>query len=415
MRYRLSFSTAELGRHSLQITGSKSETNRLLILQGLYPKMSIKGASESDDSKVLTKALSDNTVEQIDVHHAGTAMRFLTSYLAIQAGREVVLTGSERMQQRPIGVLVDALRSLGAEITYMSKEGFPPIRITGKRLDKNQVRIQADVSSQYISSLMLIAPALPEGLTILLDGKVTSVPYIKMTVSLLREIGITANFHEQTIQIEPLAAQDMELTESVVVESDWSSASYFYSLVALSKDATIQLQTYLENSRQGDSALAKIYEQLGVSTSFDSDQKSIRLTKNNRQLPELLILNLANTPDLAQTIAVSCFGLGIACELTGLHTLKIKETDRLVALQKELSKLGATCEVTNDSLHLKASDSIQKEVSVDTYQDHRMAMAFAPLALKVPICINQPEVVSKSFPSYWEDLRSLGAIIQEQR
>lgn len=414
MKYRLSFPTAQLGRQQLHITGSKSETNRLLILQGLYPHIGIFGASESDDSKVLRQALSGDG-PLIDVHHAGTAMRFLTSYLAIQAGKDFVLTGSERMQQRPIGVLVNALTSLGADITYVNNEGFPPLKIKGKNLDKNEVNVKADVSSQYISSLMLIAPALAQGLKINLIGTVTSVPYINMTLSLLKEVGVQATFSGQTIEIKHLPIDHSIAKKEVTVESDWSSASYFYSLVALAQDTSIQLKTYLKNSRQGDSALATIFEQLGVITTFDSASKSISLAKNQNDVPDAISLDLANTPDLAQTIAVCCFGLGIACDLTGLHTLKIKETDRLVALQNELVKLGATCEITSNSLHLAKAQRINSEVVIETYQDHRMAMAFAPLALKVPIVINEPEVVSKSFPSYWEDLHSLGAQIGEQR
>ena len=409
MSHRLTFSDRTLGMQQLAITGSKSETNRLLILMGLYPSLTINNASQSDDSKVLTAALRTKD-SLIDVHHAGTAMRFLTSYLAVQQGQNFILTGSERMQQRPIGVLVDALRDLGASIEYVANEGYPPLKITGVAIAKNQVSIQANVSSQYISSLMLIAPSLPLGLTITLVGKVTSVPYIKMTVALLNEIGVQASFSGQTINVEPLKNNTVQ---NITVESDWSSASYFYSLVALSKNASITLSSYKQNSRQGDAALATIFEQLGVSTTFDANSHSIQIASQNKALPKSIELDLANTPDLAQTIAVCCFGLGIACELKGLHTLKIKETDRLVALEAELSKLGASCQITNNSLSLAPSNIIKEEILINTYQDHRMAMAFAPLALLVPIVINEPEVVSKSFPSFWKDLKAMGAQISE--
>lgn len=409
MKSRIFFSNRSLADQNLSVTGSKSETNRLLILQGLYPSIKIENSSESDDSKVLTAALSASNTS-IDVHHAGTAMRFLTSYLAIQEGREFVLTGSERMQQRPIGVLVDALNKLGAQISYLENEGFPPLKIKGQRFSKSEVNIPADVSSQYISSLMLIAPALPNGLTINLIGEITSIPYIKMTQALLNEIGVTSDFSGQKIQIAHL--ESFENPRTITVESDWSSASYFYSLAALSKNASITLSSYKQSSRQGDAALVTIFEKLGVTTEFDEVSKSIQLTSSKSPLPPVLKLNLIETPDLAQTIAVCCFGLGIGCELTGLHTLKIKETDRLLALQTELNKLGANCEVTTHSLSIKATDTIKAAVQIETYQDHRMAMAFAPLAVLVPIVINEPAVVSKSFPSYWDDLVSMGAQIE---
>ncbi len=319
MESRISFSNRSLKEQRLSVTGSKSETNRLLILQALYPSLQILNSSESDDSKVLTAALRLQD-SNIDVHHAGTAMRFLASYLSIQEGKEFILTGSQRMQQRPIGVLVNALRALGASIEYTAAEGFPPLKIIGKKLLKSALSIQADVSSQYISSLMLVASSLANGLTINLKGHITSVPYIKMTLSLLKSIGVEGSFSGQTIRIEPL----LEIVPtSVTVESDWSSASYFYSLVALSKDASITLSSYKQNSRQGDAALASVFEQLGVVTTFDQQLNTIQLISSEKQLPSAIKLDLINTPDLAQTIAVCCFGLGIACDLTGLHTLKI--------------------------------------------------------------------------------------------
>lgn len=386
----------------ISISGSKSETNRLLLLRELYPNISLGNTSNSDDSEVMTKALSGNETV-IDIHHAGTAMRFLTAYFAIQEDREVVLTGSSRMKERPIKILVDALRQLGANITYEENEGFPPLRIKGSRLSQNRISLPADVSSQYISALLLIAPKLDNGLELLLEGKITSVPYINMTLALLKQVGINATFNENTIIVEP---KPEIAKKTVTVESDWSSASYFYSIAALSNQGTqITLSSYKQDSFQGDSALAAIYESFGVSTTYY--QNTITLIKNGVvSLP--IDFELNNTPDIAQTIAVTCFGLGIACKLTGLHTLKIKETDRLEALQTELQKLGAHIAVTNDSLILKESLQINSGISVKTYNDHRMAMAFAPLALKVPIVIEDAGVVSKSYPAFWNDLKNIG-------
>ncbi len=388
----------------IKVTGSKSESNRLLILQTLFPWLQIENLSHSDDTIALSKGVVvDKGV--VDVHHAGTAMRFLAAYFASQEGKEILLTGSERMQERPIGVLVNALRELGAEIEYTKNEGFPPLRIVGKKLTEDKVSIKANVSSQYISALMLIAPSLANGLKIYLEGEVTSIPYIKMTLSLLHQLGVTGSFSENTISILPIK-NTRETT--ITVESDWSSVSYFYSIVALSKELSITLYSYKQDSLQGDSALAELYRSFGVSTSFDTEASAITIAKENINLPSSVSFNLVNTPDIAQTIAVTCYGMGIGCELTGLHTLKIKETDRLVALKNELEKLGAHIEVTNDSLLLSPRKELKENMAIETYHDHRMAMAFAPLALKAPITILDSGVVSKSFPTFWEDLSKLG-------
>jgi len=392
----------------IAVTGSKSESNRLLVLQALYPNLSIENVSESDDSVVLSKGLKiKNGV--VDIHHAGTAMRFLTAYFAGQEGVEIILTGSERMQERPIGVLVDALRSLGAQIEFLFEEGYPPIKILGTRIEKSSVTVAANISSQYISALMLLAPSLEDGLHIHLEGKVTSVPYIQMTLALLKRIGIEGSYTDNEIAIS--ASGTIENT-TITVESDWSSASYFYSVVALSKDTNIQLTSYRKYSLQGDAALSHIYTAFGVHTEFDEVQQTIVLSKGENKLPESIALDLSNTPDVAQTIAVTCFGLGIACVLSGLHTLKIKETDRLLALERELTKLGAEVTVTSDSLTLKSADEITPNVEIATYHDHRMAMAFAPLGLKTQIVISDCGVVSKSFPSFWKDIAKIGIDVQ---
>ncbi len=394
----------------ISITGSKSETNRLLLLQALFPNLTLKNTSNSDDSEVMKQALQNSQPEThnpqlIDIHHAGTAMRFLTAFFAIQENREVVLTGSSRMHERPIKILVDALRQLGAEISYESNEGFPPIKINGKKLTQNRVALAANVSSQYISALLLIAPKLENGLELTLEGEITSVPYINMTLELLNEIGIETSFVGNKIIINPKS--QILHPKSIIIESDWSSASYYYSIIALSEIGTeITLSSYKKNSLQGDSALAEIYINFGVETIFETN--SIILKKTNNYQSSIIYYQLNNSPDIAQTIAVTCFGLGLGCHLTGLHTLKIKETDRLVALKTELSKLGALVSVTNDSLTLKPSNHINPNCSIKTYQDHRMAMAFAPLALKTSIIIEEAEVVSKSYPTFWEDLKRIG-------
>ena len=424
---------------NITITGSKSETNRLLLLQALFPELELKNTSNSDDSEVMLKALRDfsgtesnsqiinHKSQIIDVHHAGTAMRFLTAYFAIQPNCEVVLTGSSRMKERPIHILVNALNELGAQIFYEEKEGFPPIKIKGTALVKSEVAIEANTSSQFISALLLIAPKLKNGLKLNLKGEITSLPYINMTLALLNEIGVETSFENNSITINPLKTQNSKL---ITIESDWSSASYFYSIVALSEIGTeITLSSYKKNSLQGDSVLSEIYKDFGVETVFNDDE-TITISKDNindnskfniniknqfQQPPSFGgvgggFYNLNNSPDIAQTIAVTCFGLGIGCHLTGLHTLKIKETDRLEALKTELTKLGATISVTDNTLTLSPSSPPSEGLgeAIKTYQDHRMAMAFAPLALKTSLIIEDAEVVSKSYPDFWEDLKGVG-------
>jgi 3-phosphoshikimate 1-carboxyvinyltransferase len=387
----------------ITISGSKSESNRLLILQKLFPEISIENLSDSDDSVHMQHALSTND-EIVDISHAGTAMRFLTSYFAANNGRETVLTGSERMQNRPVEILVNALKDLGATITYEDKVGYPPIRIQGTKITKDKVQIHGNVSSQYISSLLLIASKLENGLEIELIGKITSVPYINMTLSLLTQLGIENSFEGNTIKV--YSKKEIQ-KQTVVVESDWSSASYFYSIIALADvGSEINLSAYKKESLQGDSCLAEIYQHFGVKTTFGKN--AINLKKVKLSTKETLEIDLKNAPDIAQTIAVTCFAEGIACNLSGLHTLKIKETDRLVALHDELSKLGATVFVTDISLHLKKSSVINENIAIKTYNDHRMAMAFAPLALRVPIKILNAEVVTKSYQKFWKDMQQIG-------
>ncbi len=351
----------------------------------------------------MTSALQTSS-SLVNIHHAGTAMRFLTAYFSIQEGRTVELTGSKRMKERPVQILVEALQELGADITYIENAGFPPLKIKGKKLDKYHVSLKANVSSQYISALLLIASKLENGLELTLEGEITSIPYINMTLALLEEIGVKSSFVGNVITVKP--NKEALTPKRLVVESDWSSASYYFSVVALSPlDTEITLSSYKENSLQGDSVLVEIYKHFGIFTTFQGNKMTLK--KNQKSLKPLT-LNLKNAPDIAQTIAVTCFALGIACDLTGLHTLKIKETDRLVALKTEIEKLGGKLTITDKSLHLSASSTINNMVPIATYNDHRMAMAFAPLALKTSLIIEDAEVVSKSYPTFWEDLETIG-------
>lgn len=399
MDLHLDYTQKEIKDTHIKISGSKSESNRLLILQQWFSNLQLENLSDSDDTRHLQHALTTES-EVVDIGHAGTAMRFLTAYFSVVEGREVVLTGSERMQNRPIKILVNALQMLDADIEYVEKEGYPPLRIRGKKLTKDTVSIQGNVSSQYISALLLVAPTLENGLEVKLLGEITSRPYLQMTLTLLNKIGVKTEWNKNTIKV--FRQQKIEST-NVVIESDWSSASYFYGLVALSEiGAKITLSSYRKDSLQGDSCLVGIYKDFGVKTEFK--EHSIILTKEKTHNSKLITLNLVNAPDIAQTIAVTCFGLEIDCNLTGLHTLKIKETDRLVALQNELQKLGADIEVTENSLHLNKSSIINSNVAIETYNDHRMAMAFAPMAIKIPIIIKDAGVVTKSYISFWEDL-----------
>ena len=416
MTYRVGYPTTRPLKGELEITGSKSQSNRILILQKLFDqKMEIENLSNSDDTKYLLDALETKS-DTIDIGHAGTAMRFLTSYFALKATKPVVITGSKRMKSRPISILVDALNSVGADIEYLEKKGYPPLLIRGVSTLEDKICLQANVSSQYISSLMLIGGCLPDGLEIKLEGKITSLPYIELTRDCLHVFGIKSTFDQNQIKIYPF---DRTTTKKMIIESDWSSASYHFSLLALSKDPQSQvcLSSYFPKSPQGDSALKKIYNDLGVESTHNAPNKLIlSRRKGFKVVRKNFQWNLSHTPDLAQTIAVTCFGMGVGCDLYGLHTLKIKETDRLEALKTELTKLGARIGITKDSLHLDPRlHSIKSEVKINTYDDHRMAMSFAPLGLLVPIQINHPGVVSKSYPQYWQHLKDLNFHIQSNK
>ena len=392
----------------ITIPGSKSESNRLLILKACYPNILIANLSNSDDTVSLLKGI-EQVDGIVDIHHAGTAMRFLTAYFASKKGTELTLTGSKRMQERPIKVLVEALKNMGAEIYYLKNEGYPPLKIIGADLNVSLVTLNANISSQYISALMLIASSLKNGLTINLEGKITSIPYINMTLDLLKKVGVLGTFSNNKIQIKPTKTIN---SITVNVESDWSSASYYYSIIALSRNLELTLNNFSKNSMQGDSKIISIFEKLGVETIFNKNDNSILLRYIKTEIIDYLSLNLNESPDIAQTLAVTCFGLGIHCKLEGLKTLKIKETDRLLALKTELEKLGANVTITEQSIEVFRSRKIIENITIETYQDHRMAMAFAPLVLKVPINIIEPNVVTKSYATFWKDLLKIGIHVQ---
>ena len=393
----------------IKISGSKSESNRLLILRAYSSFFKIINLSDSDDTKTMLSALKSED-ENIDISHAGTAMRFLTSYYSSIINSSKILTGSARMKQRPISILVDALNKLGADIEYIENEGYPPIKLRGKLITNNTVSLPANVSSQYISSLMMLGISLKNGLKINLSTKMISLPYIKMTKILIERLGGKVVIQSNNIIIQPFLSQDIS---DQTVESDWSSVSYFYSLVALSNYSEITISTFFKKSIQGDSRIENIYRQFGVETSFRDNK--IYLKKNNVKLPDTISINLKDNPDLAQTIIVTCLGLGIDCHLEGLQTLKIKETDRLLALKNEIKKFDVDfIEVSDQSITLRNTSKLKSGVTVDTYNDHRMAMSFAPLSLINPIIINNPEVVSKSYSNFWNDLKSVGINISEK-
>lgn len=385
---------------SILLEGSKSESNRLLILQGLYPALRVCNIASADDTKLLQRALS-STDHEIDVQHAGTAMRFLTAYFAIQEGRSVMLKGSPRMHQRPIGVLVDALRELGADIAYLEKEGFPPLLIKGKALSGGRVHLRADVSSQFLSALLLIGGKLPQGLEIIFTTACTSLPYLQMTASLLGELGIPCSLSPERAKVTHTPTI---MPHTLAVEPDWSSASYLYSMVALSSiGSQLHLQGLLPQSKQGDARVATIFESFGVKTTFV--QNGCLLQRTQKQC-DFFSYDCTPTPDLAPTLAVTCTARGIPCHLYGLHTLKIKETDRIWALQKELSELGAEVEAGTDYLKITPR-RLKNGRSVSTYDDHRMALAFAPLSLILDMEITDSEVVTKSYPLFWEHFQVL--------
>ena len=392
----------------IELPGSKSISNRLLMIRAVSGlSIHYKNLSDSEDTILLAKALGQIQGKKsgtVNIQHAGTDMRFLTAHLAVKEG-EWIVTGSDRMKQRPISELVNALKEMGADISYLEKEGFPPLKINGKKLYGGRIEIDGSISSQFISALLLIAPSLGDELEIILKGNVVSLPYIKMTVELLKLFGVFVSFNNKKIVVSP--APFNMLNDQFLVESDWSAASYWFNMVALAKNAEIELKFLDKFSLQADSILPEMYSKLGVRTEFIEKGICIRGRQN---VVEEFEYDFTNCPDIAQTIAVTCLGLGIKAHLTGLQTLKIKETDRIRALKTELEKLGATIEATNDSLKIyPPSQIIVKNPVVSTYNDHRMAMSFAALAIKCPgLKIENPDVVNKSYPAFWDDLQHSG-------
>ena len=394
---------------NINISGSKSESNRLLTLRAYTSFFNINNLSDSDDTNTMISSLkSDN--KEINIGHAGTATRFLTSYYSSILNSSKILTGSARMKERPILILVEALNNLGADIEYIDKKGYPPIKLNGKLISKNIVTLPANVSSQYVSSLMMLGVSINEGLKIKLSTEITSLPYIHMTKKIIERIGGNVDVKPDEIIIKQLVSDKIP---DQIVESDWSSASYFFSLVALSDNSDLTLSSFFNKSIQGDSRIVEIYKQFGVETNYHNNK--IHLKKNNIDLPDSISINLRDNPDLAQTIIVTCLGLGVDCKLEGLQTLKVKETDRLLALKREIEKFEVdTIAVSDQSITLKNNSKLKSGVSINTYDDHRMAMSFAPLSIINPIFINNPEVVSKSYLNFWNDLESIGFKISQK-
>lgn len=407
MHYKLSAPSTI--KASIQLPASKSISNRALIINALgNGHFSPKNLSDCDDTRVMVKALTGKD-DIIDIMAAGTAMRFLTAYLSVTHG-ERIITGTERMQQRPIQILVNALRELGADIEYVGIEGFPPLKIKGTSLIKNEINLKGNVSSQYISALLMIGPVLKNGLTLHLSGEIISRPYIHLTLQLMREFGAKASWTaENTITVKPQPYTSIPFT----VESDWSAASYWYQIAALSASAEIELYGLFERSDQGDSKGAEVFARLGVSTIYT--KQGIKLVK--RGMPVTRIEeNLVEIPDLAQTFVVTCALLNIPFRFSGLQSLKIKETDRIEALKAELRKLGYILQEENGCVLTWNGERCEPDALpiIKTYEDHRMAMAFAPAAIQFPtLQIADPHVVSKSYPGYWQDLTKAGFMIEE--
>ena len=398
-------------RHTAKLPASKSISNRVLVIHALTGGQTLpSNLSDCDDTEVIVEALNNNPYE-INIKAAGTAMRFMTAYLAVKDGEEHVLTGTERMRHRPISVLVDALRKLGAQIEYAGEEGFPPLRIKGCTLEGGLLEVAGNISSQYISALLMIGPQLKNGLTLHMTSDVISRPYIDLTLWTMREFGADADWSDfDTIVVKPQPYKD----RPYLTENDWSAASYWYEMMALTDnlDDEIKLEGLMDGSKQGDSQVRYLFSLLGVKTIFASKQPgeptTVTLKHSGHCVPRLEY-NFVNCPDLAQTFAVCCALLNVPFHFTGLSTLKIKETDRIEAMKKEMRKLGYVVRSVNDSKLIWDGELCepQLEAGIDTYEDHRMALSFAPAALRFEgVRINNPQVVTKSYPHFWDDLRA---------
>lgn len=426
MTYKISVEPDNLCDNQLiDLPASKSLSNRALIMQALCPEhCQLTHLSDCDDTVVMQRAFQTiashqgNEPATIDIGAAGTSMRFLTAYFATREGAEVIMTGTERMKQRPIKILVDALRELGAEIEYLETEGCPPLRIHGRKLDGGPLSIDGSTSSQYISALLMVAPTLTRGLQLTLTGDVTSRPYILMTLGMMREFGIESAWEGNVISIAPQTYQ----AQSYEVESDWSAASYWYEIMAFSfADGyqSIRLKGLHRNSLQGDSHVTRYFEPLGVVTTFTDE--GVTLTHRDDAkfaLPERLAWDMTEQPDLAQTVISTYALLNIEFDICGLHTLRIKETDRITALENELRKVGyVITDRDNDRMLFDGTETPEAEQAalpvIATYKDHRMAMAFAPMAMLRPLLIEDPMVVTKSYPQYWDHLRQVGFEVRE--
>jgi 3-phosphoshikimate 1-carboxyvinyltransferase len=391
---------------TIGLPASKSISNRALILNALSMNSStLDNLSNCDDTRVMIEAFASGS-DLIDVKAAGTSMRFLTALLAITPG-EWIITGTERMQERPVNILVEALISLGARISYIGNVGYPPLEIKGTALNGGEIYLSGDISSQFISALLMIAPMMDKGLTIHLEGEVVSIPYIKMTLGIMAQFGVKAHWEDKVIRIHP---EEYKPTH-YVIESDWSAASYWYEIAALADDARIELKGLFRDSMQGDAKVSELFTDLGVATEYVND--GVILSKSKRRTKKLFH-NFVNEPDLAQTFAVTCCMMNIPFMFTGLQSLKIKETDRIEALKAEMKKLGYLIDDSQNSILEWNGDRCRPETEpvIKTYEDHRMAMAFAPAAIKLGhINISRPDVVTKSYPDYWNDLESAGFTI----
>lgn len=401
---------------SINLPASKSISNRALIISAMAGnQIHPHNLSDCDDTEVIIAALKDMP-EVINIKAAGTAMRFTTAYLSATASGEHTITGTERMQNRPIAILVDALKYLGADIQYEKKEGYPPLHIKGKTLEGGHLEVVGNVSSQYISALLMIGPILKKGLKLKLTGEIASRPYIDLTLWTMKEYGAEAEWTDvDTITVKPKPYQE---TKEYTIENDWSASSYWYEMMALSGNAEsrITLQGLMDNSKQGDSVVKYIFSLLGVKSEFENREclSNVQLKAHRCLLPRF-DYDFSGSPDLAQTIVVTCCALGVKFKFTGLASLKIKETDRIEALKKELKKVGYVIYDENDNTLIWDGETCEPSMEpIDTYEDHRMAMSFAPLSFKFPeLQINDPGVVSKSYPHYWEDLKKVGFEINE--
>ena len=403
-QYKLTYLEGKVEDVEAGLPASKSIANRALVMAALCgAEKYLKNLSDCDDTQAVIRALSSASEEK-NIGAAGTAMRFLTAYYAISS-ESVVMTGTERMKNRPISILVEALRSLGADIEYVEKEGYPPLKINGKKLQGGELHVKGDVSSQYLSAILMIAPYTANGIKLVIEGDLVSRPYLQMTLSLMQEFGVSYTWEGNVVQIAPSEYKPLEFT----VENDWSAASYWYSIVALSENKSVKLKYLLADSLQGDSHLVELYKPLGVETQFVDG--GVVLSKNAEvELPKIYDISLKEQPDLAQTLVVSCLLMNVPFKFSGLENLKIKETDRIAALINECKTLGYILkEIESGVLSWdgeKCAPAI--EIEINTYEDHRMAMAFAPAVIRLgSIIINEPDVVTKSYPSFWQEFEKV--------